>query len=88
MHHQPPMSPRITINIVDSRLPKFVRITIMLIVVIVMPISLGVLLNSPAMQWVGFAFTLLAVIAMVQQNDVATKFDSVDAAKAYLDKIR
>jgi len=51
-----------------------------------MPILVGVLLQSAAMQWVGFLFTILFVFALAARSKNRTTFTSIEEAVRYLEE--
>jgi len=78
---------RITITLIDGR--KNIRwfATLFGIVFSVCgPIMLGVLLDSTAMQWVGFLFGMLCIVAIIYRDSRSHTFDNVEAAKRRLDE--
>lgn len=82
------MSERITITIIDARRNVRWWTTLFSIVVsVVGPVLLGVLLESTAMQWVGFIFGLLSIMGIVYRDTNRNSFKSIEAAKARLDEL-
>jgi hypothetical protein len=51
------------------------------------PIAIGIVCDSPAMQWVGFVLGITMLLAIAKQMADRTTFKSTDEARAYLDKI-
>jgi hypothetical protein len=77
---------RVSITIVDSRRWRWVRVTINFAVMSIAPIGLGIYLQSAAMQWLGFVFSILGIFTMTA--NVVKKFDDIEEAKKYLDGIK
>lgn len=57
------------------------------VVMSILPITIGVVLNSPAMQWLGFVFSILAILGLVHRWNVDTTFNTTHEARLFLDKI-
>lgn len=89
---------KIQIKIVDTRAKKTVKTAVWFIALFIVPISIGVLLDSAAMQWVGFVGFLFFIsmltlvrLGLIAYGDerttdlIAKKFTSVNDAIAYLE---
>lgn len=76
------------IRINDNRMPKWTRMFLSLVGSFVIPISIGILADSTAMQWVGFVFGCFTMIGLAVHEDKKTTFKSVDEAIAYLNSIK
>jgi hypothetical protein len=51
------------------------------------PIAIGIVCNSQAMQWLGFVFGFMCLVAFAKRAADDTTFASTDEARAYLDRI-
>lgn len=76
------------IKIIDGRLWAQTLLTMELLSISIGPIALGVLLDSAAMQWVGFVMTILIFIAYVMKKDEMMKFKSVGDAIKHLEGLK
>lgn len=66
---------------------RYFRLSFGLALLVIAPVSLGIVADSTAMQWVGFVFTLTTVLAIATNMAKKTTFKSIDEARTYLDKL-
>jgi len=79
----------ITITIINkSRISRAFLTGANITMSFVLPVALGVILDSVAMQWVGFLFGILVMIGTVRHIQKDLTFSTVEQAKAYLDRLR
>jgi hypothetical protein len=79
---------KVTITIVNKS--SILRVLIRMAAVvngIVLPIGLGVLVDSDAMQWVGFVFGLAIMIGFTKQFNDQNTVHSFDEARRLLDRM-
>jgi hypothetical protein len=79
---------KVTITIVNKS--SILRVLIRMAAVvngIVLPIGLGVLVDSTAMQWVGFVFGLVLMIGVANQIRKENTVHSFDEARRLLDRM-
>lgn len=80
---------QISIRIIDGRRHmRWLGTVLSISLTTVLPILLGVQLQSTAMQWIGFVFALLTVIAITHRESNRNTFDNIDAAKRRLDELK
>lgn len=81
-----------TITIIDNRrtpLHQWVRFTASVFLLVLLPIVVGALLNSAAMQWVGFVFLFLCFGGVAVKTSGLAKAEgmTIQQARFHLDKI-
>jgi len=76
---------KIIIN--DLRTPKWFRMMISITAGFIVPIGIGVVVDSSAMQWTGFVFGILLMVGLAASESKKTTFKTVAEAKAYLDTL-
>jgi hypothetical protein len=78
-----------TITIVNASI--FARQAIRLLAIlngVIVPIGVGVLVDSAAMQWAGFILGFFVVGGIAKASMDKDRFTTVDAAKARLDQMK
>lgn len=82
------MADKIEITIRNrSRLLRNLATAAALMMMVVTPITIGIIVNSDAMQWVGFILGSLAVIGFANQVNKNNTVHSFAEARALLDKM-
>lgn len=83
------MKKEISITIIDIRTTwaKWLRNIIATFVLIVAPISIGIVAGSKAMQWVGFIFVVLSVFSIARSSFGLERDLSIAEARALLDRL-
>ena len=76
------------IKIIDGRFWVQTLLTMELLSISIGPIALGALLDSAAMQWVGFVMGITVSFGYAYQKDEMMKFKSVDAAIKHLEGLK
>ena len=76
------------IKIIDGRLWAQTLLTMEMLSIIIGPITLGVLVDSAAMQWAGFVLTVLVWFGFVMKKDEMMKFKSVGDAIKHLEGLK
>lgn len=76
-----------SIIIKDMRTPKWIRVLLSLTAGFIVPISIGIIVDSSAMQWTGFVFGILLMIGFAAVDGKRTTFKTIAEAKAYLDTL-
>lgn len=79
---------KIIIEIVDRRLKRAVGRSLSISLLFIFPISVGVLVDSSAMQWAGFIFGILLLFTLLFRQKNEGTFTSFDEAQAYLAKLK
>ena len=80
---------QVTITIVNnSRVSKAIQRSATVALTFILPIGIGIVAHSSAMQWAGFAFGLLMVASNAINFNKSNSFSTVDAAKARLDQMK
>lgn len=83
------MQPTTTIRIINnSSVLRMAARAISLTVLVLTPIAFGAVMNSSAMQWVGFLFGLLFILTSVAKFNRETTFASVDEAIRHLEQLK
>ena len=75
-------------SIIISKRPgigKWFRLLVFVAVMTFAPISIGILVGSTAMQWLGFLLSIWIIIALTNKQSFWAP--STDEVRAYLDKI-
>lgn len=78
---------KIQITVTDMRLPAWCRGVATMTMIIFAPIAVGIFTASSAMQWAGFVMGILSLMAWAKNKNTDTRFTSITAARAYLDKL-
>lgn len=81
------MEKKITITIVDRRANTFWRRLLTVVVIVLGPTSIGILLDNPAMQWLGFVFTLLLFFGFSAAEQKKSVTHSITEARRRLDEL-
>lgn len=66
---------------------KWVRAIIFLAVAVVVPVGLGILADSAAMQWVGFVMAILCILGKAVGEGNKQTFHSYQEARNYLSRM-
>jgi len=66
---------------------KWVRAIVFLAVAVVVPVGLGILADSAAMQWVGFVMAILCIIGKAVGEGNKRTFHSYQEAHNYLSRM-
>jgi predicted RND superfamily exporter protein len=80
------MTRRITVTIVDSRRWAWLRRAVAVFVVAVCPILIGVVLDSAAMQWMGFVLSVLMILVLAVVSPLKVTVEDAIAYLADVDK--
>lgn len=76
---------KIIIN--DLRTPKWFRVMLSVTAGFIVPIGIGIAVDSSAMQWTGFVFGILLMLGLAAADVKKTTFKTIAEAKAYLDTL-
>ena len=89
MENQPGDEQRHLIIINDTRMSwRVIGFVVRAVMMVCLPIGLGVIVGSSAMQWVGFLFGISILFANLVKLKHERTFDDIDAARDYLDGLR
>jgi hypothetical protein len=75
----------IEIRIVDMRCGAWARRLAAIIGMAVVPICIGILADSAAMQWIGFMMSLLLIVNFARDTQNQSTFSTTAAAIAHLE---
>ncbi len=81
------MEKKLVIVIMDSRLKNSLRETISTLVVLIAPITLGIAMQSTAMQWVGFVLGFMAVFSYANRIVSENTRHTITEARQLLDAL-
>lgn len=77
-----------SVIIIDTRGWRlWLRHTLSTIVLVFMPIVFGIAADSSAMQWAGFFFGLVLLLAMAKRLAGQNEYMTIDQARAHLDRM-
>lgn len=81
------VSIKVSITILDARAwSRWIRMFLSITSVVVLPILLGIWMQSTAMQWVGFFMCIVLMFNIAGAN--VKRFTSIEEAKAYLNSLK
>lgn len=66
---------------------QFLRRVFATFVLLVMPVSIGIAVESAPMQWVGFVCGIFLLLSFAYKTNGQHKFKTTDEARAFLDRI-
>lgn len=78
---------KVEIVIKDMRTPRWIRSLAILWSLVFFPICLGIYAGSSAMQWAGFFFGIICMVALAKEGTGEKSFKSVAEARSYLDGV-
>jgi hypothetical protein len=81
-------APKHDIVISDVRtMGRFYRTLTALTSIVVLPVGIGIVAASDAMQWAGFVGGMVILLAFAHSDNSRHTFKTTDEARAFLDKI-
>jgi hypothetical protein len=78
---------RLEIVIIDVRFKKWLRRIASVMGIVIVPIGIGIAVDSAAMQWIGFILSFLFLALLARENKKETSFSTPAAAIAYLESL-
>ncbi|UXT99427.1 hypothetical protein [Agrobacterium tumefaciens] len=81
------MEKKLTIVIIDSRAKAYVRTAISTFLFLIAPISLGIVMDSNAMQWTGFVFGFLMFLSYAKRDMSENTRHTIAEARQLLDAL-
>ncbi|MDF1599691.1 hypothetical protein PZ895_07865 [Mesorhizobium sp. YIM 152430] len=66
---------------------RFLRQVVAIFALLVIPVSIGIAVESAPMQWVGFVCGIILLLSFAHKSNGQHKFKTTDEARAFLDKI-
>lgn len=89
LHQNSPMPPRpLTIDITDNRCSRAVRFIFVFAMLSIVPISIGIVAGSTAMQWMGFGLSIVLLIGWSRVDNITKRFTSIDDAIVHLNNLK
>jgi len=81
------MEKKLTITIIDNRATAYFRATWSAMLLVLLPILVGILCNSAAMQWAGFVFGFLTFFGLVARLLRQSTSHTLSEARQFLDAL-